>query len=709
MSRRREAAELAIALSLSTQEANRITDIPSPYRFSLSSGNTTQTQDSKEMELRPYLPPDGVGSNDVHTGTGVGMGYEYGGLPPIVAIVRPEDVMKAPNPSNSESIHGSSGSGSGKGTSSAYNTSIQSFPSPSVPPRQAINPPTNSGHRSGTIHPTSSGSSNPPVPTSFPQRSSNNNNIASPAWSSPIPPNANVPSHVSSTELSSNRPLFSSTQGSAIPPPITPDAHPRPSVIKTYGKAASSGHTPSPEKNLIVLSCPPVRGGSMSPTKKRKNIVLSDDSDEEEEPIEFRTPLPIHPSKGPTPKSRVEVILPTSRPSSASANKTHDTRPSSNQESGRHHSPDPLDSLNGSGQSPMKGINQPSSSAISAMTNGSSRRVSSRVAENKAKELAEKEERRRKRREEKEKKRLEEEVKDNKGKSKSPVKDKSPMKDEDKSLISEKGSMVEPIEIEESLEMEVQIDNPPRPPAKSDPIETRGKKRKSDVEIPIIDQNDQDEDFNPSSSRKGKKAKKGKKEPVKKGKAAQKKVVEPEPEPEQEPEPEKIVETTDQNMEEDPAEEEKGEEPENPPKSPTPPPPPPTKSVSPARPPLRATSSNVSTPSASSINHRPSPGPITKDGTPSAPGGIRWKAPRNDLTSVLAKFGGAKRSGLTKKLRIAPLHQKIGPPAKALPPVPKKAEKKKSASDDEDDEDDEDEDGQKKVGKGTMEWFMVED
>ncbi|WVQ63183.1 uncharacterized protein L199_001334 [Kwoniella botswanensis] len=684
------------------------------------------------MELRPYLPPDGVGSNDVHTGTGVGMGYEYGGLPPIVGTVRPEDVMKAPNPSNSDSIHGSSGSGSGKGTSSAYNTSIQSFPSPSVRPPQSVNPPTISRHHSGIIHPTSSGSSNPPIPTSFPHRSSNNNNITSPAWSSPIPPNANVPSHVSSTELSSNRPLFSSTQGSAIPPPITPDAHPRPSVIKTYGKAASSGRTPSPQKNPIILSSPPViRGGSTSPTKKRKNIVLSDDSDEEEEPIEFRTPLPIPPSKGPTPKSRVEVVLPTSRPSSALANKTHDTRPSSSQESGRHHSPDPLDSLNGSGQSPMKGINQPSSSA---MTSGSSRRVSSRVAENKAKELAEKEERRRKRREEKEKKKLEGEAKDNKGKPKSPVKDKSPMKDKDKSLVSEKGSMVEPIEIEESLEMEVQIDNPPQPPAKSDVIETRGKKRKSDVSAPIIDQNDQDEDFNPSSSRKGKKAKKGKKESVKKGKAAQKKVVEPEPEPEpeQEQEQEKIVETTNKVMEEDLMQEEKREEPEEvsenvlivieqssethmsrmcvrPPKSPTPPPPSPTKSVSPARPPLRATSSNVSTPSASSINHRPSPGPITKDGTPSAPGGIRWKAPRNDLTTVLAKFGGAKRSGLTKKLRIAPLHQKIGPPAKALPPVPKKPEKKKGASDDEDDEDDEDEDGEKKVGKGTMEWFMVED
>ncbi|WWD08366.1 hypothetical protein V865_006478 [Kwoniella europaea PYCC6329] len=661
------------------------------------------------MELRPYLPPDRVGSNDVHTGTGVGMGYEYGGLPPVVGTVRPEDVMKAPNPSISDSIHGSSGSGSGKGTSSAYNTSIQSFPSPSVRPPQTINPPTNSRHHSGTIHPTSSGSSNPPIPTSFPHRSSNNNNIASPAWSSPVPPKANVPSHVSSTELSSNRPLFSSTQGSAIPPPITPDAHPRPSVIKTYGKAASSGRTPSPQKNPIVLSSPPVRGGSTSPTKKHKNIVLSDDSDEEEEPIEFRTPLPIPPSKGSTSKSRVEVVLPTSRPSSALANKTHDTRPSSSQESGRHHSPDPLDSLNGSGQSPMKGLNQPSSSA---MTNGSSRRASSRVAENKAKELAEKEERRRKRREEKEKKKLEEEVKDNKGKSKSPVKDKSPVKYKDKSLVSEKGSMVEPIEIEESLEMEVEIDNPPQPPAKADVIETKGKKRKSDVVVPIIDQNDQDEDFDPSSSRKGKKAKKGKKEPVKKGKAAQKKVVEPEPEPEPEPEQEqeqeqeKIVETTDKEMEEDLMQEEKGEETEEPPKSPTPPPPPPTKSVSPARPPLRATSSNVSTPSASSINHRPSPGPVTKDGTPSAPGGIRWKAPRNDLTTVLAKFGGAKRSGLTKKLRIAPLHQKIGPPAKALPPVPKKPEKKKSASDDEDDED---EDGEKKVGKGTMEWFMVED
>ena len=91
---------------------------------------------------------------------------------------------------------------------------------------------------------------------------------------------------------------------------------------------------------------------------------------------------------------------------------------------------------------------------------------------------------------------------------------------------------------------------------------------------------------------------------------------------------------------------------------------------------------------------------------------------RNDLPAVLSKFSGTKTAGMSNRLRIAPLHAKIGPPAKALPPVPQKAvRKKKGDSDDEDEEDDGEEEsdgegGTRKVkgakGRG-MEWFMVED
>jgi hypothetical protein len=80
---------------------------------------------------------------------------------------------------------------------------------------------------------------------------------------------------------------------------------------------------------------------------------------------------------------------------------------------------------------------------------------------------------------------------------------------------------------------------------------------------------------------------------------------------------------------------------------------------------------------------------------------------------------------MSRKLRIAPLHRVIGPPPKALPPVPLKPVKKKKGeeSDDEDDDDEaadggadggsgsEDEEGRKKKkGKAkAMEWLMMED
>lgn len=62
--RRREAAELAHALALSTQQARDISDI-SPH--SLSSENADRTQDSKELELRivGMDPPTATASDEV--------------------------------------------------------------------------------------------------------------------------------------------------------------------------------------------------------------------------------------------------------------------------------------------------------------------------------------------------------------------------------------------------------------------------------------------------------------------------------------------------------------------------------------------------------------------------------------------------------------------------------------------------------------------
>jgi hypothetical protein len=81
---------------------------------------------------------------------------------------------------------------------------------------------------------------------------------------------------------------------------------------------------------------------------------------------------------------------------------------------------------------------------------------------------------------------------------------------------------------------------------------------------------------------------------------------------------------------------------------------------------------------------------------------------------VLAKFGGAKATGMSRRHRIAPLHAKIGPPAKALPPVPQKPVKKKKGEDSDDEEESdvsEDEEGNKKPKskKKGLEWFMMED
>ncbi|WVF67997.1 hypothetical protein IAT40_002759 [Kwoniella sp. CBS 6097] len=690
----------------------------------------------------------------------------------------------------------SGSSGNRRDTSSAHFSPIQSFPPINQP--QGVIPATNnhqlvsnlesapgSGSGSGSAsasvstpstggYPPSSFGNNNLIPSSFGHRKqpTSSNPITS-AYSSPLaPPGPAVPSHVSSTELSSNRPLFSSTQGSANPgsaPRQGQDEWSRlPPVVRTYGKAnLNSTPTPAtraPNRELaeqIVLSSSPIsepavlspaKRKSASPTKKRSQIIISDDDEtEEEEYVEMRTPAApaaTTPQALP-PKSRVQVVVPKSRPPSANKSRIDPTEtPITNANAIRQSSPDPLDSLAPSLRTPAKtnahasagkGIGPPSSSARTessragsvapslAGADGSSRRASSRQADNKAKAEQEKEERRRKRREEKERKKMEEEGKLSKEQVQDQGKGKANAQSPMKVTPAKRRGPAPPI-IEEIQEVEESVIEIPPPPQSAVKSVRSNRKRKSDVaELNENDDGDGDGDFNPAdegkSKAKPKAAKKGKKVTPKKGKGKKDvaQAVEPEVEeavsPQAEPEATKKPDDQDDQAMQDEDEAEK-EPVAAPLKEPTPPPPP-AKSISPVRPPLRATSSNISTPSASSAIHRPSPGPTKPDGSALAPGGIKWKAPRSDLSNVLAKFGGAKRSGISKRLKIVPLHQKIGPGVKALPPPPKKPEKKKAADDDDDDDEDnednweEDADGNRvkkvKDGKKPMEWFMVED
>lgn len=85
------------------------------------------------------------------------------------------------------------------------------------------------------------------------------------------------------------------------------------------------------------------------------------------------------------------------------------------------------------------------------------------------------------------------------------------------------------------------------------------------------------------------------------------------------------------------------------------------------------------------------------------------------MSSLLSKFPGSKPTGMSRRLKIVPLHTKIGPPPKRLPPPPPKPVKRKKGDSDEDDESEYESDGQggtrKKVKSNErgMEWFMVED
>jgi hypothetical protein len=70
---------------------------------------------------------------------------------------------------------------------------------------------------------------------------------------------------------------------------------------------------------------------------------------------------------------------------------------------------------------------------------------------------------------------------------------------------------------------------------------------------------------------------------------------------------------------------------------------------------------------------------------------------------------------MSKRNKIVPLHAKIGPPAKLLPPAPLKPSKKKKDGEEEEESDEAEmeSDGEgglrKKKKERGMEWFMMED
>ncbi|KAK8850451.1 hypothetical protein IAR55_004369 [Kwoniella newhampshirensis] len=681
------------------------------------------------MELRPYqpifmaTPQQGVRSDMM-------MAHHLGAA---VGTVRPEDIMRPPTINGSgtgtESVHISS-SASGKGPS--YTTDINSFPPTALPHPSVVIPPTNTSSNSASHTPSSSNL--PPSSFSHRKQPTSSDPVPSPAAvSSPIPSAdvlrlrtigpGNERSFVSSTEVSSNRPLFSPTERSMSVSGAPHTSEPRVQApVRTYGKQSSSRGTPSPQKQptrtpIVLSSSPvsetPVRSPARgSPSKKRRPVNISDDEEEEEEQVEARTP-----------KSRVEVVLPVSNPFSerrSSAERALTTKSKVPPQGDRHASPDPLDSITSQNPSPAKLA--PASSAttgrgesIKGDEPSSSKRGSSRIANNKAKEAAEKEERRRKRREEKEKARLAEEKKriaEEKKAQRTSRGHATNAPSRRRGRESSPQPVPDPPVEEDMVEESIMEISPPLPKA----TDSNRKKRKSDVaKLGQIDDGDEDGEFDPQQAESEVIAKgtgQGKNKKVKKSpaKRAKKGAIE-------------VVEAVEQAVQDEaPIGEENQEvvvqdiEVEEAPVKSLSPPPAPAKTESPKRPPLRPTSSNTSTPNSSVC--RVSPGPTKLDGTYSTPSGIKWKAPRNDLTTVLAKFGGTKRTGMSKRLRIAPLHQKIGTPVKALPPAPKKPEKKKKGdeSDEEDEEEEEESDGEGgvrqkvkvKKGKG-LEWFMVED
>ncbi|OXG41058.1 hypothetical protein C360_00843 [Cryptococcus neoformans Bt15] len=747
MSRRREAAELARALQLSTQQAQTISKT-SPHSLS-SSSTSGATQESKEMELRPVELTEASTVQQVFP-------------------VRPDmsgEIMPPPNtvPTTTETIEASTNSSAKQLT---YLSEIGTFTPSNGNADTSILVPCTDSNNTPTTNTTSSSKVLPPSSLPPHVRPASDDLYSSPAPF--VPPyvqgsssnNGSHPSHMSSTEVSSNRPLFSPNQlQSSVPSESSAELPAK--KVKTYGKSSQATPSSSSIKRFGDGLAAPIGVSSSSPRAAHPQ-------DKGESTIFY-----------PEGEDGVSLRSAGLRRSSQSPQKQANLA-----------SPDPLDSLakkrkllaasRAVVEVTLPGHLSPTKKAFEITAGDKDSAVRKRKRAGSA----------------------ESEKPTSRGKEV-----EQPQVASDAELIQSSPANANlPVEASTLLLAPVNpqasqissVSALSSAPANSISASTSGpaskpksKKRKSDpLEIPDIDDG-VDDDFQPETRKaklkpktkaksKETKEKTEKKTPAKKGKKAlssaevaeepegvpatvtsasndteqstmtsnMAEAVEPElalaPATEPTPEVQSVIEpqlptapkpaaepilaapgpkptkaskkkasskkkATRQPIEV--ADKENSRSPsKSPAKSPTKPANPPeqpsstnaVRSPTPPRQPLARASSNtgISTPQPSSSSSRT----MSSGGREGTPVDVKFRNPRKDLPSVLAKFGGHKPTGMSKKLKIVPLHSKIGPPAKALPPVPKKPQKKVE-SEDEDDE----VDGEKKIKPGSKEWLMMED
>ncbi|OWZ55372.1 hypothetical protein C345_00528 [Cryptococcus neoformans A2-102-5] len=746
-SRRREAAELARALQLSTQQAQTISKT-SPHSLS-SSSTSGATQESKEMELRPVELTEASTVQQVFP-------------------VRPDmsgEIMPPPNtvPTTTETIEASTNSSAKQLT---YLSEIGTFTPSNGNADTSILVPCTDSNNTPTTNTTSSSKVLPPSSLPPHVRPASDDLYSSPAPF--VPPyvqgsssnNGSHPSHMSSTEVSSNRPLFSPNQlQSSVPSESSAELPAK--KVKTYGKSSQATPSSSSIKRFGDGLAAPIGVSSSSPRAAHPQ-------DKGESTIFY-----------PEGEDGVSLRSAGLRRSSQSPQKQANLA-----------SPDPLDSLakkrkllaasRAVVEVTLPGHLSPTKKAFEITAGDKDSAVRKRKRAGSA----------------------ESEKPTSRGKEV-----EQPQVASDAELIQSSPANANlPVEASTLLLAPVNpqasqissVSALSSAPANSISTSTSGpaskpksKKRKSDpLEIPDIDDG-VDDDFQPETRKaklkpktkaksKETKEKTEKKTPAKKGKKAlssaevaeepegvpatvtsasndteqstmtsnMAEAVEPElalaPATEPTPEVQSVIEpqlptapkpaaepilaapgpkptktskkkasskkkATRQPIEV--ADKENSRSPsKSPAKSPTKPANPPeqpsstnaVRSPTPPRQPLARASSNtgISTPQPSSSSSRT----MSSGGREGTPVDVKFRNPRKDLPSVLAKFGGHKPTGMSKKLKIVPLHSKIGPPAKALPPVPKKPQKKVE-SEDEDDE----VDGEKKIKPGSKEWLMMED
>ncbi|KIR79410.1 hypothetical protein I306_03529 [Cryptococcus gattii EJB2] len=758
MSRRREAAELARALQLSTQQAQTISKA-SPQFFS-SSDTSGATQESKEMELRPVNPTEDSATQQVFP-------------------LRPDmsgEIMPPPNlvPATVETIEAGTSSGAKHFT---YPSEIGTFTPSNGNPDTSILVSCTHSNNTPTTNTTSSSKTLPPSSLPPHLQPASDGSYSSPAPFAPhyvqgsFSNNDSHPSHVSSTEVSSNRPLFSPTQlQSSVLPESSAELPTK--KVKTYGKSSHAAPL-SPNNRLNGLTAP--TGISLSsphaarPQDKGKPTIFSSDGEDGG---------PFARLGGSAPGASGSAGL---RRSSQSPLKHANLT-----------SPDPLDSLAKkrkllAASRAVVEVALPDHVSPTKKTSEVPRRDKDGVI------------RKRKRAEsagsEKPASRGKE-VEQPQVASEEELLQSSPLHVD---LPPETSTLLRaPVNLQASQVSSVSVQSPTLrstiSTSTSEPApKSKSKKRRFDpMEIPDIDDGI-DEDFQPRTGKakpkpkaktkpKETKEKKEKKAPAKKGKKAPSsaevgeapenlpatgdsashdteqstvtsnvvEAVEPAstpapatertpqlqslPEPQLPTAPEPALEpitsvpepkktkiskqkaSSKKKATQQPtkvADKENSKSPsKSPAKSSIKPPNPlaqpssstdTAKSPTPPRQPLVRASSNtsISTPQSLSSSSRP----MASGGREGTPVDVKFRNPRKDLPSVLAKFGGHKRTGMSKKLKIVSLHSKIGPPAKALPPVPKKPQKKVESEDDDDD----DMDGEKKVKPGSKEWLMMED